>query len=72
MATSVPSTVFVDEPHSVVIQLDQKITCAQAQALGKILGANGFTGSFVGGDTAELCRLGAMWKNEHAKNGKHR
>ena len=54
---------FVDEPHPVVIELTQPITCEQARELGKVLGAHGFTGKFVGGDIAELCILGAKYKN---------
>lgn len=55
---------FVDEPHTVVIELTQKVTCAQCRELGKVLGKAGFTGNFVGGDVAELARLGAMKKRE--------
>lgn len=53
---------FEDKPHAVVIELTQPITCEQAQELGKVLGAHGFTGKFVGGDIAQLCILGAKYK----------
>lgn len=55
---------FKDEPHTVVIELTQKVTCEQCRELGKVLGKAGFTGNFVGGDVAELARLGAVKKRE--------
>lgn len=58
---------FNDEPHPVVIELTQPITCAQAQELGKVLGSHGFTGNFVGGDIAKLVILGAEYKRQQAK-----
>lgn len=55
---------FVDGPHAVVIVLAQEVTCKQCDELGKILGAHGFTGRFVGGTVAELALLGAQKKRE--------
>lgn len=53
-----------DEPRRVVVVLDQPITCAKSRELGRLLGANGFTGRFVGGSLAELATLGAKARQE--------
>ena len=66
-ATEDGCTGFRDEPHQVIIVVDQMITCAQSQELGKVLGAHGFTGRFVGGTVAELVTLGANVRG--ANNG---
>ncbi len=60
---------FADEPHTVVIELAQKVTCAQARELGRVLGASGFTGRFVGGSVAELALLGARYKRMIGQRG---
>lgn len=60
---------FEDRPHAVVIVLAQEVTCEQCRELGKVLGASGYQGSFVGGSIAELTRLGAQKKREDAARG---
>lgn len=52
---------FIDEPRCFVVVVKQKITCAQAQELGRVLGAAGFQGDFLSGTAADL-----LWKE---KNG---
>ncbi len=52
---------FVDEPRCFVIVVKQKITCAQAQELGRALGLAGFQGDFLSGTAADI-----LWKE---KNG---
>lgn len=47
---------FDDEPRAWVFVLGRKATCAEAQELGRALGAAGFQGKFVSGDTAEAWR----------------
>lgn len=60
----------VDMPHKVVIELTQEITCKEAQELGKVLGAHGYTGVFVSGDVAQLCALGAEYKRLKANENR--
>ena len=45
---------FVDEPHNVIMVLDQQITCEQAREIGKVLGSLGFTARFVAGGMADF------------------
>ena len=70
MANGATGMQFVDEPHPVVIELTQPITCEQARELGQVLGANGFTGTFVGGDIASLVKLGAEYKRQQANENR--
>lgn len=60
----------VDAPHPVVIELTQEITCKEAQELGKVLGAAGYTGVFVGGTVAQLCALGAEYKRQQSRTSR--
>lgn len=53
-----------DEPRHVVIVLDRPLTHDESVRLGKVLGANGFAGRFVGGSLAELAGLGARARRE--------
>lgn len=53
-----------DEPRRVVVVLDQPVTCEKSRELGRLLGASGFTGRFVGGSLAELAALGAKARRE--------
>lgn len=53
---------FADDPRCFVIVVKQKITCVQAQELGRVLGCAGFQGDFLSGTAADL-----LWKE---KNGK--
>ena len=69
MGNNVMCHQFEDRPHAVVIELAQEVTCEQCRELGKILGANGYQGSFVGGSIAELVRLGAQKKREDMARG---
>lgn len=62
----------IDAPHRVVIELTQEITCKEAQELGKVLGAAGYTGVFVDGDVAQLCALGAEYKRLQARSNREK
>ena len=49
-------------PHKWVIEVTQEMTCTQACELGKVLGANGYTGHFHDGDVAGLVMDGVRWR----------
>lgn len=49
-----------DVPHVWVIEVET--TVSGARALGKVLGEQGFTGTFIDGDIAGLVRDGARWR----------
>lgn len=51
---------FEDLPRCFVIVVKQKITCAQAQELGRALGAAGFQGDFLSGPAAEF-----LWRDKN-------
>ncbi|MEC4294020.1 hypothetical protein [Adlercreutzia shanghongiae] len=53
---------FIDEPRCFIVIVKQKITCAQAQKLGSVLGAAGFQGDFLSGATADI-----LWKSKNEK-----
>ncbi len=56
---------FVDEPHAVIMVLDQEITCEQAREIGRCLGAIGYTARFVAGNIAEFGMQYAAWMRKH-------
>ena len=47
---------FADEPRAWVFVLAARVTCAEAQRLGRDLGGLGHQGRFVSGASAELWR----------------
>lgn len=47
---------FEDRPVAWVFVLAAEATCAEAEALGRVLGREGFPGRFVSGDLAETWR----------------
>ena len=50
-----------------VIEVTQEMTPDEACALGKVLGAAGYTGKFIAGDEASLIADGARWRYEQRK-----
>lgn len=56
---------FVDEPHAVIMVLDQEITCKQAREIGRLLGSLGYTARFVAGNIAEFGKQYAAWMRKH-------
>lgn len=55
-----------DEPHDWVIFIDP-ITTKQAQELGKLMGANGYTGTFHDGPYAYHMRRYKVLRDEYKK-----
>lgn len=58
---------FADDPRCFIVVVKQKITCEQAQELGRVLGRAGFQGDFLSGTAADL-----LWKEMRAKHEKGR
>ena len=56
---------FVDEPHPVVIVLDQPITCDPAREIGKALGGHGYTARFIAGTLADYGIKCAAYMKRH-------
>ncbi len=56
---------FADDPRCFIVVVKQKITCEQAQELGRVLGRAGFQGDFLSGTAADL-----LWKEKNGRREK--
>lgn len=56
---------FADEPHAVIMLIDQEITCEQAREIGRCLGERGYTARFVAGNIADFGKQYAAWMRKH-------
>ncbi len=55
---------YEDRPARWVIVLDQRLTCAEAKELGRVLGKAGYQGRFCSRTLADLAYLGSLSTSE--------